>query len=155
VVGWLGWGRPLHASRLTPDEQYTHISMWCMLSAPLLLGCDLGQLDPFTLNLLTNDEVLAVNQDALGKQAVCADTLGPVAVYMKELEDGSRVLGFFNHGKEAATANFDKLPMLGLTGTLQARDLWRQKDLGVVKDTIQATVAPHGVVLIKVTGAEK
>ena len=67
VVGWVGWGPALHCTRLTPDEQYTHITLWCLLSSPLLIGCDLSQLDPFTLNLLTNDEVLAVNQDPLGK----------------------------------------------------------------------------------------
>ena len=69
VVGHVGWGPQLHATKLTPDEQYTHISMWCLLSAPLLIGCDMERLDPFTLNLLTNDEVLALDQDALGKQA--------------------------------------------------------------------------------------
>jgi len=62
VVGWVGWGPNLHPTRLTPDEQYTHISLWALLSAPLLIGCDLTRLDDFTLNLLTNDEVLG--QDA-------------------------------------------------------------------------------------------
>jgi len=66
VVGMVGWGTP-HPTKLTPDEQYTHISLWCLLSAPLLLGADLDKLDDFTLSLLTNDEVLAVNQDSLGK----------------------------------------------------------------------------------------
>ncbi len=69
VVGHVGWGPQLHASRLTPAEQYSHLSLWCLLSAPLLIGCDLERLDPFTLNLLTNDEVLAVDQDALGRSA--------------------------------------------------------------------------------------
>ena len=68
VVGQVGWGPNLHPTRLTPDEQYTHISLWCLLSAPLLIGCDLAQLDDFTLGLLTNDEVLDVNQDALGNR---------------------------------------------------------------------------------------
>ncbi|MBN2685312.1 MAG: putative Ig domain-containing protein, partial [Pontiellaceae bacterium] len=63
VVGMVGWGPNLHPSNLTPDEQYTHISLWCMLSAPMLLGCDIAQMDDFTLSLLTNDEVLAINQD--------------------------------------------------------------------------------------------
>ena len=70
VVGQVGWGN-LHPSRLTPDEQYTHISLWCLLSAPLLIGCDMTKLDDFTLNLLSNDEVLAIDQDALGKSATC------------------------------------------------------------------------------------
>ncbi|MBN1844130.1 MAG: NPCBM/NEW2 domain-containing protein, partial [Sedimentisphaerales bacterium] len=69
VVGKVGWGPNLHPTRLSPDEQYTHISLWCLLSAPLLLGCDLAELDEFTLSLLTNDVVLAVNQDPRGEQA--------------------------------------------------------------------------------------
>ena len=77
VVGWVGWGPSLHQTKLTADEQYTHISMWCMLSAPLLIGCDLERLDEFTLGLLTNDEVLAIDQDALGQQAVRVATFGP------------------------------------------------------------------------------
>ena len=72
VVGQVGWGPSLHETKLSPDEQYTHISLWCLLASPLLIGCDMSQLDDFTLNLLTNKEVLAVNQDALGKQAVKA-----------------------------------------------------------------------------------
>ncbi len=99
----------LHMTSLTPDEQYTHISLWCLLSAPLLIGCDMERLDPFTLNLLTNDEVLAVDQDALGKQAVRVATIGAVDVYLKELEDGSRAVGFFNRGPQVETVDFDKL----------------------------------------------
>ena len=86
VVGWVGWGPALHYTRLTPDEQYTHISLWCLLSSPLLIGCDLNQLDPFTLNLLTNDEVLAVNQDPLGKQAIQVKANVIYQVWVKELE---------------------------------------------------------------------
>src|SRR5499427_8377986 len=68
VVGAVGWGVELHQSRLNPNEQMTHIGLWSLLAAPLFLGCDLSQLDPFTQRLLTNDEVLDVNQDPLGRQ---------------------------------------------------------------------------------------
>ena len=67
VVGWVGWGPNLHPTNLTPDEQYTHISLWCLLSSPLLIGCDLTRLDDFTLNLLTNDEVLAIESRSAWK----------------------------------------------------------------------------------------
>ena len=66
----------LHASKLTPDEQYSHISLWCLLASPLLIGCDLEKMDDFTLNLLTNDEVLEIDQDSLGKQAVLVGGAG-------------------------------------------------------------------------------
>jgi alpha-galactosidase len=154
VVGYVGWGPALHMTNLTPDEQYTHISMWCMQSAPLLIGCDMSRLDPFTLSLLTNDELLAVDQDALGKQAVCVDTIGAVDVYMKVLDDGAKVMGFFNRGPQVETVDFDRLRRLGMPGTLRARDLWSQKNLSNVNGVIRATIASHGAVLIKLTPSE-
>jgi len=149
VVGHVGWGANLHATRLTPDEQYAHVSMWCLLSAPLLIGCDLEQLDAFTIGLLSNDEVLAVDQDALGKQAVRVASLGQVDVFAKELEDGSKALGFFNRGGDVAKINFNKLGYIGLSGPWHVRDLWRQTDLPAVKNALKLTIQPHGVVLLK------
>src|SRR5208283_1120990 len=128
VVGYVGWGH-LHPTGLTPDEQYSHISLWCLLSAPLLIGCDMTKFDDFTLSLLNNDEVLALDQDALGKEATCVVTNGDVRVYEKELEDGGRALGFFNLGSEPASLEFNQLAQLGFTGAQHARDLWRQQDL--------------------------
>jgi len=150
VVGWVGWGKP-HPTRLTPDEQYTHISLWCLLSAPLLLGCDLEKLDDFTLGLLTNDEVLAVDQDALGKQAarVVGDDKSPINVYAKPLEDGTWAVGLFNRGP-AETDVKVAWSALQLGGAQPVRDLWRQKDLGVASDGFSAKVPSHGVVLVKV-----
>ncbi len=109
VVGVVGWGAAKqHNTRLTVDEQYTHISMWCLLSSPLLLGCDMQKLDPFTLSLLTNDEVLAVDQDPLVKQAVNVSKQGQLEVFRKELEDGSLAVGLFNRSNTLAsvTANW-------------------------------------------------
>ncbi|HEX4645662.1 MAG TPA: NPCBM/NEW2 domain-containing protein, partial [Verrucomicrobiae bacterium] len=63
VVGYVGWSARVRPTKLTPNEQYTHISLWCLLCSPLLIGCDMTKLDDFTLNLLTNDEVLEVSQD--------------------------------------------------------------------------------------------
>jgi len=153
TVGQVGWGK-LHPSRLTPDEQYTHISLWCLLSAPLLIGCDMEQMDTFTLSLLSNDEVLALDQDALGRQAKTVLTIGDVRVYEKELEDGGRVLGFFNLGPKPASLNFDQLSQLGFKGPQQVRDLWRQKNVAVVDaatGTLPLTVPAHGVMLYKLT----
>jgi alpha-galactosidase len=149
IVGKVGWGH-LHPTRLTPSEQYTHVSLWCLLSAPLLIGCDMTQLDPFTLNLLENDEVLAVDQDPLGKQALTVSKNGETRVYAKDMADGSKVVGLFNLG-EIETQVHANWPDLGLQGKWRVRDLWRQKDLGEFKDTFSATVPRHGVVLIKIS----
>src|SRR2546421_8473374 len=77
VVGYVGWSKNLHPTKLTPDEQYTHISLWCLLSAPLLIGAPVERMDDFTLSLLSNDEVLAIDQDSLGKSARLIDSQGP------------------------------------------------------------------------------
>jgi alpha-galactosidase len=156
IVGEVGWGN-LHPTRLTPDEQYTHISLWCLLSAPLLIGCDMEKFDAFTLNLLSNDEVLALDQDALGKQATCVIKIGDVRVYEKDLEDGGRAVGFFNLGKQPARLNFNNFSGLGLSGKQHVRDLWPQKNLADVDTAngiLPLTIPAHGVVLYKLTAVK-
>jgi alpha-galactosidase len=158
-IGYVGGGPNLHPTCLTPDEQYTHLTMWCLLSAPLLIGCDLERLDPFTLNLLSNDEVLALDQDALGKQAVRVATFGPVDVYLKELEDGSRALGFFNRASAPQSMEFKTLDALGFKSRLHVRDLWRQINLPDIadpsKDALNVTIPSHGAQLYKLTPAKQ
>jgi alpha-galactosidase len=154
VVGVVGWGKP-HPTRLTPDEQYAHISMWCLSAAPLILGDDLTRLDDFTRGLLTNDEVLDIDQDALGKQAVRLSQNGSsgksdIEIYEKPLEDGSWAVGLFNLGS-AGSAVMLNWKDLGLLGRYTVRDLWRQKNLTISSDTFSASVRPHGVVLLKLT----
>ncbi|MCX6243957.1 MAG: putative Ig domain-containing protein [Bacteroidetes bacterium] len=149
VVGWVGWGPALHYTRLTPSEQYTHISLWSLLSSPLLIGCDLSQLDPFTLNLLTNDEVLAINQDPLGKGATQAKANESYQVWVKDLEDGSKAIGLFNLTEKLLNIPVD-MKELNLKGSWQLRDLWKQKDLGQVETHFEMNVLPHGVRLVKI-----
>jgi alpha-galactosidase len=150
VVGKVGWGPSLHPTRLTPNEQYTHISLWCLLSAPLLIGCDMTQLDPFTLGLLSNDEVIDVNQDPLGRQASRVAQIGSVEVWAKDMSDGSKAVGLFNRGsnEQVVTANWLDL---GLKGSRRVRDLWRQEDLGKFSDSFSAAVPRHGVVLLRIS----
>jgi alpha-galactosidase len=146
VVGRVGWGPSLHNTRLTPDEQYTHISLWALLSAPMLIGCDMSQLDDFTLGLLTNDEVLAVDQDVRAKPAVKAWVQGDIQVWVKRLDRG-RAIGVFNLGEKPAQLSvpFSKI---GVPSRERMRDLWRQKDLGPRMHDITVTVPAHGVVLL-------
>ena len=149
VIGKVGWGPQLHDTRLSPNEQYTHISLWCLLASPLLIGCDMTQLDEFTLNLLTNDEVIEVNQDPLGRQAGRIALDGKLEVWAKDMEDGSKAVGLFNRGQRdrTVTANWSDLD---IQGEQMVRDLWRQKDLGQYTDKFQAMVGRHGVVLVKI-----
>ena len=152
IVGQVGWGN-LHPTRLTTDEQYTHISLWCLLSAPLLIGCDMEKLDDFTLNLLSNDEVLAVDQDALGREAICMWTNSTVRLYVKPMADGGHAVGFFNLGPRPVTLNFNDFAAVGLSGQLHVRDLWRQQNLADVPPagTLTLTIPAHGVMLYKFT----
>jgi alpha-galactosidase len=151
ILGVIGWGNP-QPTRLTPDEQYLHFSLWSLFSAPLLIGCDLEKLDDFTLSLLTNDEVIALDQDPLGQQAKCVDTVGDVRVYRKALEDGSVAVGFCNFGRQPAELSYDNLALLGFSGRQQVRDLWRQQDLGTVeigRGPLPLKIPTHGIVLLK------
>ena len=150
IVGMVGWGENLHPTRLTPDEQYTHISLWSLLAAPLLIGCDISKMDDFTLSLLTNDEVIAVNQDVLGKEAKQVFKTENYQVWMKELEDGSKAVGIFNlkDQNQKITINWSEF---SLQKNQKVRDLWRQKNSGSFIDSYSVKVAPHGVSLIKVS----
>ena len=148
VVGRLGWGR-LRPSRLTRNEQYTHISLWSVLCSPLLIGCDLTQLDDFTKSLLSNDEVIETNQDELGAQAARV-ACGPRAeIWAKPMSDGSLVFALVNvhpRGNTRITVDFDSL---GIEGRWRVRDLWRQKDLGTFSSSYQAEVLPHATQLVR------
>lgn len=149
VVGMVGWGPKLHYTRLTADEQYTHISLWSLLSSPLLIGCDMAQLDDFTLSLLTNDEVIEVNQDPLGIQAMPVAQEGDVIVFAKPLEDGSMAVGLFNIGTED-TRGTVTWKSLGLRGKQTVRNLWRQKDVAESEESFTTPLAPHGTRFIKI-----
>jgi alpha-galactosidase len=154
VVGWVGWGKGPHPSHLTPDEQYSHVSAWCLMSVPLLLGCDLTRLDDFTLSLLTNDEVISVNQDPLGRQATVVSRQDSSGILAKDLEDGSKAAGMFNLTDGVTRRMVLRWSDLGIKGKYIVRDLWRQKDLGVFEDEFAAEVKPHGVVMISLRKAQ-
>ena len=145
VVGKLGWG-DVRNNRLTPDEQYTHISLWALLKAPLLIGCDLTRLDKFTLNLLCNREVLAINQDALGKQADKIYEADNIQVYLAQLADGNYAVGVFNLNEVSRSVAFDQ-KMLGIDGRFVVRDVWRQQDEGKLDAPFKVKLAPHGTQL--------
>jgi len=149
VIGQVGWGPSLHPTGLTPNEQYTHISLWCLLASPLLIGCDMTQMDNFTLGLLTNDEVIAVSQDPLGKQARRVSQEGDLEVWAKEMEDGTYAVGLFNRGRWKKDVTI-RWAGLGLKGQHLVRDLWRQKDLGKFDAEFSEAIPRHGVVLVRV-----
>lgn len=162
ILGNVTTGAEMHPTRLTPDEQYSHVSLFALLSAPLLIGCPIEQLDAFTLNLLTNDEVIEVDQDPLGKSARLIADEGGVQTWLKPMSDGSCAVGFFN------TANYGKSPasyfrwgneqpkqfevvlkQLGLKGKWHVRDIWRQRNIGLIDHSFTTTIPHHGVMMFR------
>jgi alpha-galactosidase len=147
VVGKVGWGPSLHNTRLTADEQYTHISLWSLQAVPLLIGCDMGALDKFTLNLLTNNEVLAIDQDALGKAAKQVLKTDTYQIWVKEMKDGSKAIGMFNLSDKYQTIPLNT-ETVGAYKTV--RNVWEQKNVPDMAGGSKASVAPHGVMLVRV-----
>ena len=135
--------------KMDHDEERTQMTLWCILAAPLLAGNDLREMRKEILDILTNREVVAIDQDPKGVQGVRVAKDGDKEVWEKPLADGSHAVGLFNLGGEAAqvVANFSDLK---LSGSHAVRDLWAHADKGKVKDKFEATVPAHGVVLVKI-----
>lgn len=162
ILGNVTTGSKLHPTRLTPDEQYSHVSIFSLLSAPLIIGCPIEKLDAFTLNLLSNDEVIAIDQDPLGKPARLLLDENGVQVWVKPMQDGSYAVGLFNiDGFEKTPQSYfrwgDEKPLsfafdfskVKLAGKWQLRDVWRQKNLGIFHGSFTASIRHHGVILLR------
>ena len=147
VVGRVGWGPSLRPSGLTRNEQILHITAWSLLAAPLLIGCDMTQLDDFTLSLLTNDEVLAVNQDRLGEAARRISARDDTEVWARRLSDGRLAVGLFNRGYDRAEVAVS-WANLKIAGRQPVRDLWLRKDLGGFDGSFTISIPAHGAALV-------
>jgi alpha-galactosidase len=169
VVGKVGWGNTPRANRMTQNEQLTHITLWSILAAPMLLGCDLTQLDEFTTNLMSNDEMLAINQDPAGKQgwriaATNADgeavtgtaaNRAPKQVWARPLADGTYAMGLFNLGDAPTKVTISMKELAAglktnFAGPQPVRDIWQLKNLDAATDTLSANVLRHSAVFLKV-----
>lgn len=157
LIGYVGaaseMGEPIPCS-LSPSEQYSYMTLWCLMASPLFYSGDMTKLDEFTLNILCNPEVIEIDQDPLGVQGrpvIKRDD--ETEIWTKPLEDGSVAVGLFNR---AETQQSVKVVWgeIGLKGRQRVRDLWRQQDLGVTDDGYSAPVNRNGVVLVRVWPAE-
>ena len=137
---------------MTPNEQYLHISLWSILAAPLLVGCDISQLDDFTKNLLCNNEVIAVDQDMAGipGSRIFMDKDEQIEIWSRPLSDGSQAVGLFNLSDETKKIAVNE-EMLDIKGKFSVRNLWEQKEKGTFSGKYSSDVPSHGVVFIKVT----
>lgn len=131
------------------DEEKTQMRLWSLLAAPLFSSTDLTKLTGSQLAVLTNREVIAVDQDPLGIQGRRISQVGPVQVWAKPLSRGRMAVGLINSGESSlpASVNFREL---GYSHPVRVRDLWEQKDLGVFKVAYSTTIPKHGVVLVEI-----
>src|SRR5262249_30250288 len=129
----------------------SHFSLWAMLAAPLMAGNDLRDMRPEIREILTNKEVIAVNQDALGREGTRAQRNGDADIWVKQLKDGSRAVVWLNRGASEMKMSVT-WQQIGYPEHLSAtvRDLWQHKDLGKFDGKVEASVASHGVALLTV-----
>jgi alpha-galactosidase len=135
---------------MTDVEYRTHMSLWSMLAAPLLAGNDIRDMTPDTKEILLNREVIAIDQDSLGKQGYRVSKDGRSEVWAKPLAGGDWAVALFNRAGLPAkvTAHWSDIP---LEGEHKVRDLWAHADRGKIKDQFSADIPAHGVVLLRVS----
>jgi len=152
LIGTVGDARniaaPAHFTSLTHEEQYSYMSMWSLMAAPLIFSGDMTKLDDFTFNILCNSEVIDIDQDSLGKQGVIVRKTENEFILEKPLDDGSLAVGLFNLTTAPRSISVDWKD-LGLTEKQTARDVWRQRNLGSFTDSFSATVLGHSVILVR------
>jgi hypothetical protein len=137
-------------SRFTREEQQTMMSLWALFRSPLMLGCELRDLDPWTLALVTNKEVLAINQKGANPRPV---TIGGIhRVWCSVSPEGSHSVGLFNLGEEVQQITVT-CEQLGISGSWQVQDLWQSKALGAFDLSFTALVPPHGTLLVELAPA--
>jgi alpha-galactosidase len=151
VVGLDGQGQ-VPGSGASNNEYRTQVSMWSLLCSPLMIGCDIRSMRSETAKLLMNREILALNQDALGKQASRIKKTGELEVWCKRLADGSVAVGLLNRGSNGKEITFTA----GDVGLLDShkgviRDLWKQEDIADFKPSFSCPVDPHGTVVLRIS----
>jgi alpha-galactosidase len=132
------------------DNEYRmHMSLWCLLAAPLMAGNDLTTMTPETVSILTNPEVIAVDQDPAGIQGHRVQEQGAIVVIVKPMKDGSKAVGFFNREQGVVTTSV-KFSDIGLPQDASVRDLWQKKDLGSFHESYSVDVPEHGSILVRI-----
>ena len=140
---------------LTPNEQYTHISMWSLFAAPMLIGCKLPEIDDFTLGLLGNPEILEIDQDALGAAAAPITVTPFVEIWARPLSNGDIAFGIFNpSATQDISAKLSLWRDLGLQGAWSFRDVWRRKELGIATERLELDIPAHMTCVFRATPRE-
>ena len=152
LIGDLKSGRQQKRGVLTPTEEYSFMSLWCLSAAPLVYSGDMDHLDAFTTGILCNAEAIDINQDPLGQCGAVSRVSDDAYLMVKDLEDGGKAVGLCNGGEFEMTIRAS-WTALGVKGKQNVRDVWRHKDLGAFDEEFSATVPRHGVLLLRVKTA--
>lgn len=151
-IGWIGNAFKNGIPELSPMPaamQYSFMSLWCLMASPLIYSGDMDQMDELTLNVLSNPEVIDVDQDSLGEGGMVIQQNDDCFLMVKNLADGSKAVGLFNRSKNATVVVVD-WNKLHISGKQSIRDLWRQKELGIYTQKFSTVVPPLGVVMVKI-----
>ncbi|MCI0500024.1 MAG: NPCBM/NEW2 domain-containing protein [Planctomycetales bacterium] len=157
LIGWvgdahtMGEGAPV---KLSPNQQYQYMSMWSLMASPLFFSGDMTRLDDFTLNVLCNSEIIAVNQDPLGQQGKIVTETDDYFVLVKPLADGSVAAGLFNKLDLAFSVEL-RWQELGLKGPQSVRDCWRQRDLGTHDERFETMLPEYGVMVLRLSSSKQ
>lgn len=142
---------------LTEEEDKTHFGMWCIMSSPLMIGCDLNDIKGNALELMQNEELIALNQNELGLQAYVVEKENGCYILVKDVEElygKKRAVAVYNptDGQKTVSVNFD---MLDLAGEVKARDLFERADAGTFTGEMSVTVPAHGTRIYTLEAAER
>ncbi|HEX8613857.1 MAG TPA: glycoside hydrolase family 27 protein [Telluria sp.] len=152
IVGLNGRSKELVGAGASNVEYRTHFSLWAMVNSPLLAGADLRSLDADTLATLTNKEIIALNQDPLGKPAEKVRDDGVLQIYAKELSDGSYAVALLNRGSATADMTLSLRRDMALTWKkYKVRDLWRHQDIGTYDIPFTTEVISHEARVLRLT----
>jgi len=135
---------------MTDTEYRTHMSLWSMLAAPLIAGNDVRDMTPAIREILMNREVIAIDQDKLGKQATRTSKFGDTEIWTRPLAGGDVAVGLFNRGPDSSSITVNWRETGFSKNPAGARDLWQHSDLKLTGATYTAKVPSHGVVLLRV-----
>jgi alpha-galactosidase len=136
---------------LSLTESRSHFSLWCILAAPLMAGNDVRKMPQEIREILTNNEVIAINQDPLGKQGYRFMQHPGKEIWAKELSDGAWAVCFFNSGEKDLTIRVNWAHLSFLNGTYKIRDLWQKKDLGLTDKNFNPRIVAHDIVMVKLS----
>ena len=148
--GWNDMDMMVIANGTMSDREYqSHMTLWCILNSPVILSNDLSNMSQETKDILMNPEIIAVNQDVLGEQAVKLSDNGDQEVYARNMSDSSRVVGLLNRGSSTVSMSVS-WTLLEITGMQAVRDLWQRSDLGTFEDAFSCDVESHECVMLKI-----